>query len=120
MKRPTLAAFLLLCAPIRLPAQTRTFTHADTLRGSYTTPGRAWWDVSFYDLRVAISPADSSLRGSNGISYRVLGPPAEMQIALMVPLEVDSMVQDGRAVPFRRDGNAFFAQLQTPQPLGAT
>ena len=119
MKRQTLAAFVLLCAPLRLAAQTRAFTHADTLRGSYTTAGRAWWDVTFYDLRVAISPTDSSIRGSNGISYRVLQPSSEMQIDLMIPLEVDSMVQDGRAVPVRRDGNAFFAQLAAPQPAGA-
>jgi len=38
----------------------------------------------------------------------------------MGPLEVDSLVQDGRAVPFRREGNAFFAQRQAPQPHGAT
>src|SRR6266566_1361712 len=119
MKRQTLGAFVLLCAPMRLAAQTRAFTHADTLRGSYTTPARAWWDVTFYDLRVAISPTDSSIRGSNGISYRVLQPSSEMQIDLMIPLEVDSMVQDGRAVSVRRDGNAFFAQLAAPQPAGA-
>jgi len=119
MKRQTLGAFVLLWAPVRLVAQTPTFTHADTLRGSYTTPARAWWDVTFYDLRVAISPTDSSIRGSNGISYRVLQPSSEMQIDLMIPLEVDSMVQDGRAVAFRRDGNAFFAQLEAPQTQGA-
>src|SRR5213078_1268 len=119
MKRRTLAAFVLLCAPVQLPAQTRAFTHADTLRGSYTTSARAWWDVTFYDLRVAISPTDSSIRGSNGISYRVLQPSSEMQIDLMIPLEVDSMVQDGRAVAFRRDGNALFAQLEAPQTEGA-
>src|SRR2546421_9870262 len=122
MKRRTLAAFVLLCASIRLPAQTRTFTHADTLRGSYSTPGRAWWAVTFYDLHVAISPIVSSIRGSNGISYRVLepSPSQELQIDLMVPLEVDSMVQDGRTVSLRRDGDAFFAQLDAPQPKGAT
>src|SRR5256886_14847322 len=120
MKRRTLAALVLLCAPIRLPAQTRAFTHADTLRGSYTTSARAWRDGTFYDLRVTITPTDSSIRGSNGISYRVLQPASEMQIDLMTPLEVDSMVQDGRAVPFRRDGNAFVAQLAAPQPACAT
>ena len=30
-------------------------SRADTLRGSYTTPGRRWWDVTFYDLHVASS-----------------------------------------------------------------
>src|ERR671924_206888 len=120
MKRLRLGLLLLLAGAVRLPAQTRAFTHADTLRGSYTTAARAWWDVTFYDLRVAISPTDSSIRGSNAISYRVLQPSSEMQIDLMVPLEVDSMVQDGRAVTFRRDGNAFFARLTAAQPAGAT
>ena len=122
MKRLRVGALVLLAAPILLAAQSQTFTHADTLRGSYSTPGRAWWDVTFYDLHVAISPIDSSIRGSNGISYRVLepSPSQELQIDLMVPLEVDSMVQDGRTVSFRRDGDAFFAPLDAPQPKGAT
>ncbi|MGH7581900.1 MAG: M1 family metallopeptidase [Gemmatimonadales bacterium] len=106
-------------APTALTAQTPTvFTHADTLRGSYTTPGRNWWDVAFYDLHVSISPADSTIRGYNAISYRVLRPATEMQIDLMTPLVVDSMIQDGRAVHFRRDSNAFFANLETPQRTG--
>ncbi|HYT83945.1 MAG TPA: hypothetical protein VEK86_10860, partial [Gemmatimonadales bacterium] len=98
----------------------RTFTRADTLRGSFTTPARAWWDVTFYDLRVAIHPADSSVNGSNGITYRVLTPGGgrEMQIDLMEPLEVDSMVQDRRALRFRREGNALFATLRRRQRAG--
>jgi aminopeptidase N len=93
-------------------------SHADSLRGSFTSPGRAWWDVTFYDLHVRISPSDSSIRGYNGITYRVLAPAKEMQIDLMVPLQVDSMIQDGRAVRYRRDGNAFFATLTAPQRVG--
>ena len=102
----------------RAQAAPKVYTHADTLRGSFTTPGRAWWDVTFYDLHVAIDPKDSSIAGYNGISYRVLKPSTEMQIDLMTPLEVDSMVQDGRAVRFRRDSNAFFATLAAPQRAG--
>jgi hypothetical protein len=41
-------------------------------------------------------------RGYNGITYRVLKPAKEMQIALMQPLEVDRMIQDRRGVTFRR------------------
>jgi aminopeptidase N len=111
-------------------ADTTVFTHADTLRGSIT-PGRAWWDVTFYDLHVRINPTDSSIRGYNGITYRVIKPgPAytdrngksvtaatSMQIDLMTPLVVDSMVQDGRSLPFRRDGNAFFVAVPgSPAP----
>lgn len=93
------------------------FTHADTLRGS-NSPQRAWWDATFYDLHVKVNPSDSSISGRNGITYRVLAPAREMQVDLQVPLEVDSMVQDGRALDFRRDGNAFFVSLIAVQPVG--
>ena len=96
----------------------RTFTHADTLRGS-NTPQRSWWDVTFYDLHVSVMPADSSIRGWNGITYLVKRPAHVMQIDLQVPLVVDSMVQQGRSLTYRRDGNAFFVTLVAPQRPGA-
>jgi aminopeptidase N len=115
-----MAGLLVAAATPAAAQQTRAFTRADTLRGSYTTPARTWWDVAFYDLHVTISPRDSTIRGRNAISYRVLRPANELQVDLMEPLVVDSMVQDGHAVTFRRDGNAFFAQLSAAQPAGAT
>src|SRR5690606_5298520 len=66
------------------------------------------------------NPADSTIRGYNAITYRVLEPATRMQIDLQVPLQVDSMVQDGRSVAFEREGNAFFATLTSPQPAGQT
>jgi aminopeptidase N len=112
-----LLCLLLLPAGV-LGAQEKTsFTHADTLRGS-DTPQRRWWDVAFYDLHVAVNPADSAIRGYNGISYRVLRPAREMQIDLMVPLAVDSILQDGRKLAYRRDGNALFVALVAPQRAG--
>jgi len=101
------AAFALsssLAAQATAPKQSR----ADTLRGSFTTPGRRWWDVTFYDLHVAVQPNDSSIAGYNGITYRVLEPASEMQIDLMEPLVVDSMTQDGQKVRYRREGAAWF------------
>ena len=95
----------------------RTFTHADTLRGSIG-PGRAWWDVTFYDLHVRVNPADSSIRGWNGITYQVLAPAQEMQLDLQEPMEADSMLQDGKALTWRRDGNAFFVALPSAQRVG--
>ncbi|MDB4950797.1 MAG: Peptidase rane alanine aminopeptidase [Gemmatimonadetes bacterium] len=119
-----LAALLLLSAPVAAAAQVAAtdsarFTHADTLRGSIG-PGRAWWDAAFYDLHVRVEPRDSSIRGWNGITYRVLSPSQEMQIDLQAPLEVDSMIQDGRRLTYRRDGNAFFVALASPQQAGQT
>jgi aminopeptidase N len=113
---------LVVVYPLFLPlaisaAQTSTFSHADTLRGA-NTPQRAWWDVTFYNLHVSVRPADSTIAGYTGITYRVLRPGQEMQIDLQVPLTVDSMLQDDRHVTYRRDGNAFFASLTTPQRAG--
>ena len=116
-----LAALVLLLAslsPAGVVAQQATFTHADTLRGSIT-PERAWWDVVFYDLHVKLDPSDSTVRGWNGITYRVTGPSRAMQIDLQVPLEIDSVVQDGRGLGYRRDGNAFFVSVRSRQPRGA-
>lgn len=121
MRSIDLTCALLLSSVAPLAAQTGPqYTHADSLRGSLTSPARTWWDVTFYDLHVAVHPSDSSIAGHNAITYRVLEPGTEMQIDLQQPLEVDSMVQDGRSVRFRRDGNAFFASPGAPQPVGAS
>jgi aminopeptidase N len=120
--RPIARAFIVLtasssAAAAQQPAPTG-FTRADTLRGS-DGPGRAWWDATFYDLRVAVNPVDSTIRGSNAITYRVLRPAKEMQIDLQVPMQLDSVVQNGRRLAFRRDSNAFFVTLVAPQTAGA-
>ncbi|HEU4995487.1 MAG TPA: M1 family metallopeptidase [Gemmatimonadaceae bacterium] len=88
----------------------RLFTRADTLRGS-NGPARSWWDATFYDLHVAVSPTDSSIRGRNAITYRVLDAAREMQIDLQVPMQIDSIIQDGKRLTFRRDSNAFFVTM---------
>ncbi len=113
---PLLAALVLCPITLATAQDTTRNTHADTLRGS-NGPARAWWDATFYDLHVRVNPADSTIRGWNGISYRVLAaaPAREMQIDLQVPMEVDSVVQDRRKLAYRRDGNAFFVTLMAPQ-----
>ena len=108
---------LLLAGSSGLAAQ--TYTRADSLRGSLTAPERTWWDATFYDLHVKVSPADSSIAGYNEITYRVVEPAREMQIDLQAPLRVDSVVQDGRALPVRREGNAWFASPAGEQTIGA-
>ncbi|HEY2806521.1 MAG TPA: M1 family metallopeptidase [Gemmatimonadales bacterium] len=119
MRRLLFAAALATFATVPLAAQQqpRVFTHADTLHGS-NTPERAWWDAEFYDLHVAVHPADSSIVGWNGITYRVLQSASVMQIDLQVPLEMDSVVQEGHKMEFRRDGNAFFVTLTARQRSG--
>jgi aminopeptidase N len=103
----------------RVSGQDTSFTRADTLRGS-NGPGRAWWDVTFYDLHVRVNPSDSTISGWNRIAYRVNAPGAEMQIDLQQPLQIDSIVQDGGRLEGRRDGNAHFVRLLSEQRQGET
>jgi aminopeptidase N len=120
MRRIPLLPVLVLVPLAGAAAQADSvFTRADTLRGSIT-PQRAWWDVTFYDLHVAVHPADSTIRGWNGITYRVLHPDSVMQIDLQAPLEVDSMVQDHARLRYARDGNVFFVSLRRAQATGTT
>ena len=113
-----LASLVLLCAGSAVAQEPAQFTRADTLRGT-NGPQRSWWDAAFYDLHVTVGPSDSSVRGWNAIDYRVLRPGREMQIDLKEPLVVDSIVQDGRRLSHRRDGNALFVRLVAPQRAGA-
>src|SRR6185312_12637684 len=117
LRRLALAFCFLVASAGALSAQRSTFTHADTLRGT-NGPGRSWWDATFYDLHVTVSLADSSIRGYNGITYRVIAPANEMQIDLQVPMQIDSIIQYGRALTARRDSNAFFVTMASPQRVG--
>ncbi len=90
------------------------FTRTDTLRGSIT-PERAWWDVTYYNLKTSVHPAAKTIRGSNTISYKVLKPHNLMQIDLQVPMKIDSIVQEGKRLSFSSEGDAHFVRLQKKQ-----
>ena len=90
------------------------FTKQDTLRGSITKE-RAWWDVKNYHLDIKVNPADSTISGSNTIKYQVVQEYTTMQIDLQNPMQIYKVIQDGKSLKFRRDGNAFFVELIAPQ-----
>ncbi|MFO7892742.1 MAG: M1 family metallopeptidase [Longimicrobiales bacterium] len=101
-------------------AQDTTFTRADTLRGTIG-PERAWWDVTFYDLDVAVLPADSSITGRVGVVFEVTEPGAAdrtMQIDLQRPLVVDSVIRGDQSLAHRRDGNVVWVDVPEVGPVG--
>jgi aminopeptidase N len=98
-------------------AQEHKFTRADTLRGSIT-PERAWWDLTYYHLKVKPNAQDSTLSGSTTIIYKVLQPNQRIQVDLQQPLLVSKVIQDGESLEFKRDGNAFFIDLKKKQETG--
>ncbi|MCK8493303.1 M1 family metallopeptidase [Spirosoma sp. RP8] len=110
---------LFMALPLLASAQTYEFTHDDTLRGSIT-PERAWWDLTYYHLKVRVQPTDSTLSGSTTIRYRVLKAGQSMQVDLQRPLRVVKVEQDGESLKFRQDGNAYFVSLTKLQQPGQT
>lgn len=93
------------------------YTHADSLKGTYG-PARSWWDVLHYDLHVKFNITDSTISGYNVITYKTIAPGAEMQLDLMQPLVLDSVLQSGKILPVRNDGNAHFISLVPGNPTG--
>lgn len=91
--------FLLTAYCSLLTAQTnaqekKTFTHADTLRGSIT-PERAWWDVLRYDITVKPDYETKTTEGVVTITLRAKNNAGRMQVDLQQPLEIDSFSVNG-------------------------
>ncbi|MDX1675749.1 MAG: hypothetical protein R3314_13230, partial [Longimicrobiales bacterium] len=118
---PTLAVLTavlaaVLAVPTAVPTAAQEHTRADTLRGT-VGPERVWWDVTFYDLHVAVSPTDSTITGRVGIVFEVTEPaplpgaPRTMQIDLQQPLAVDSITRRGARLEYDRDGNVVWVPV---------
>lgn len=118
MRKTFLILFCLIILPGYAFSQiTLELTREDTLRGS-VTPEREWWDLNFYHMDINTEPADSSLSGFVLIRYDVLEPHDRMQIDLQPPLEISRITQDGVDLEFKREGNAWFVQLEKEQITG--
>ncbi len=92
----------------------KLYTHADTLKGTYSK-WRAWWDVLHYDLHADFNPGDSSVTGFNQITYKVLEPQKILQLDLMSPMRIDSILDETGSCTWRKDGDAWFVNLQADQ-----
>lgn len=104
---------LFLLLPMALAAQ---FDRQDTLRGS-VTPERAWWDLTYYHLDIAVDPGKRTIQGWNTVQYKVLEPGGRMQIDLQPPMALQSAEQNGQPLEYSRDGNVYYIQM--PQSLKA-
>lgn len=119
MKKLIILALPLFLISANLEAQRNAFTRQDTLRGSIT-PERAWWDLKYYHLDIAVDPSDSTLKGMNLIRYKVESSFQVMQIDLQKPMLISLVYQDKKPLKFRRDGNAWYVQLEKIQKTGDT
>ena len=101
---------------------TKTYSLADTLRGTLT-PERTWWDVQRYELSVKPDYNDKSITGSNQIVYKVVGAnngKTRMQIDLQEPLIIDSILYNGKSkLKFEHAGSVWYAHVPA-QKLSTT
>src|ERR1035437_5428056 len=95
----------------------KIFTRQDTLRGTIT-PERAWWDLTYYHLDIVVNPADSTINGTNTVTYRVIKPAGLMQIDLQEPLKIIKAVQNNNVLNFKREGNVYWIELAEKQEQG--
>ncbi|MBU2929656.1 M1 family metallopeptidase [Winogradskyella psychrotolerans] len=93
------------------------FTKQDTLRGSIT-PEREWWDLIYYHLDIEVKPEDKFISGKNTIQYKVLKSHQVMQIDLQEPLEITKVLQNGKELDVKHEGNTHFITLKTNQNSG--
>ena len=105
------------CKGQDLVSENNNFTRQDTLRGSIT-PEREWWDLTYYHLDIEVKPEEKFITGKNTIQYKVLEPHQVMQIDLQEPMQITKVLQDGKELQVKHDGNAHFITLTEHQKIG--
>ena len=98
-------------------AERKNFTRQDSLRGSITKE-RIWWDLSYYHLDIKVDPEKKYIEGYNTVKYEVLEEKQVMQIDLQEPLKITQVIEDGKKLKFKREGNAYFIYLKKRQSSG--
>ena len=83
------------------------FTRQDSLRGTIT-PERAWWDLSYYHLDIAVDIDKQTVQGSNTIRYKVLKPSQIIQIDLQPPMDISKVTQEGKELKYTRGWKRLF------------
>jgi aminopeptidase N len=97
--------------------QKKTFTRADTLRGSLR-PERTCYDVTFYELKVKVDTITKSISGSSEIFFKALNDIRVMQIDLLDSFAIDNISYKGTTLYYTREFNAVFIALLDPIPAG--
>jgi aminopeptidase N len=93
------------------------FSKKDSLKGGLTKE-RIWWDLTYYHLQTKVDPENKFISGSTTIQYKVLEPYQIMQIDLQKPMQIDSVVQNGKKVDYRSEFDAHFLRLTAKQETG--
>ena len=111
MKKLMLPIFALLffatSTKAQLMAKKENYTRADTLRGMLT-PLRTCYDINYYHLDVKINLDDKSVSGSNEFAFTATQDFNKLQFDLFANLKIDSVLYEGKELPYTREFGAVF------------
>lgn len=93
-----------------LDSKAPDFSRADSLRGSLSLD-RSCYDVTYYDLKIALNIVDRSISGSNKIYFNPLRKVYRFQIDLFDHLVIDKIVFRNKEISYTREYNAVFVHL---------
>ncbi len=95
-----------------------TFTKADTLRGMLT-PERTCYDVTYYDLNVAIDVNKHFIKGYVDIHFKVASDFASMQVDLYKNMKINEITWNGLPLTHHRLFDAVLVYLPDTLKAGS-
>ena len=101
-------ALITFSAKAQLGVPKETFTRADSLRGSLTSPLRTCYDIGYYHLDVKFDIANKFISGSTLFKFTATQHFTKLQFDLFANLKVEKVVYKGRQLPYTRKYNAVF------------
>jgi hypothetical protein len=102
-----------------VPLFSQSFTLADTLKGGQR-PERSCYDVTYYDLHVALDPKKRSLVGYVDMHFRTVAPFQRLQIDLAAGLQIDGIAYGTDTLAYERLYDAVFVTFPDSLRPGQT
>ena len=109
-------SLLALSARAQLGVPKETFTRADTLRGSNTSPFRTCYDINYYHLDIKFDIADKSIGGNVLFKFTATTDFTKLQFDLFSNLAIQKVVYKGKELPYTREFNAVFVTFPNTIP----
>ncbi len=103
-----LAGAAFLPAKAQLGTAKETFTRADTLRGSLTTPLRTCYDINYYHLDVKFDVDKKFISGNVLFKFTAASDFDKLQFDLWNNLKIEKVLYKGQELKYTREFNAVF------------
>ncbi|TWR29262.1 M1 family metallopeptidase [Mucilaginibacter pallidiroseus] len=104
-----------LNAHAQLGTHKETFTRADTLRGSLTSPFRTCYDINYYHLDIKFDIDKKFISGNVLFKFTSEQDFTKLQFDLWNNLKLEKVVYKGKELPYTREFNAVFVTF--PQTI---